>query len=63
MWGIASIRSRLLWYLEATIRMTEDADILPGFRSVARKWLDHLGDRWPSTGTLGLYPAFDVRAV
>jgi hypothetical protein len=62
-WGIASIRSRLLWYLEATIRMTEDADILRGFRSVARKWLDQLRDRWPSTGTLGLYPAFDVRAA
>jgi hypothetical protein len=61
-WGIASIRSRLLWYLEATIGMTEQADILPGLRSIARMWLADLRNRWPSTGTLGLYPAFDLDA-
>jgi hypothetical protein len=53
----------LLWYLEATIGMTEDTDILPGFRSVARTWLDQLRDRWPLTGTLGLYPAFGAGGV
>jgi hypothetical protein len=58
MWGIASIRSRLLWYLEAVITMTEAADALPGFRSTARRWLVVLQDRWPATRPLGLYPAF-----
>jgi aminoglycoside/choline kinase family phosphotransferase len=61
-WGIASVRSRLLWYLEVTIRMTEESDILPGFRSVARIWLVDLRNRWPSTATLGLYPAFDIHS-
>jgi Ser/Thr protein kinase RdoA (MazF antagonist) len=58
MWGIASIRSRLLWYLEVTITMTEAADILPMLRSVARGWLVDLRVRWPSTHPLGLYPSF-----
>jgi len=57
-WGIASMRSRLLWYLEATLGMTKQAGILPGFQSVARTWLTELRDRWPSTAPLGLYPAF-----
>jgi hypothetical protein len=56
--GIASIRSRLLWYPEATIAMTEAADILPNFRSLAGAWLVDLRNRWPSTHPLGLYPAF-----
>jgi hypothetical protein len=56
--GIASIRSRLLWYLEATITMTEAADILPNFRSLARQWLVDLRNRWPLTHPLSLYPAF-----
>jgi hypothetical protein len=58
MWGIASIRSRLLWYLEATVTMTEATAVLPMFRSVARGWLADLRNRWPSTDPLGLYPAF-----
>jgi hypothetical protein len=60
-WGIASIRSRLLWYLEATIAMTEEVEILPGLRAVARPWLSALRDRWPCTEPLGLYPAFATR--
>lgn len=56
--GIASIRSRLLWYLQATIAMTEAADVLPDFRSLARAWLADLRDRWPQTQSLSLYPAF-----
>jgi len=56
--GIASFRSRLLWYLETTITMTEAADVLPDFRSLARIWLADLRDRWPLTQPLGLYPAF-----
>jgi thiamine kinase-like enzyme len=56
--GIASFRSRLLWYLEATIAMTEAADVLPNFRSLVRAWLADLRARWPLTHSLGLYPAF-----
>jgi hypothetical protein len=61
-WGIAPMRSRLLWYLEATIAMTEDADILPGLRSVARNWLRALRARWPATAKLAFYPAFAGRS-
>jgi len=57
-WGIAPMRSRLLWYLEATIAMTEEADILPGLRSIACDWLGALRARWPASESLGLYPAF-----
>jgi hypothetical protein len=57
-WGLASVRSRLLWYIEATIAMTEQADILPGLRAVSRRWLDVLRERWPSSEPLGYYPAF-----
>jgi Ser/Thr protein kinase RdoA (MazF antagonist) len=62
-WGIASIRSRLLWYLEITITMTEAADVLPDFRSAARAWLLDLRKRWPSTHPLGLYPAFQTEVA
>jgi hypothetical protein len=56
-WGIASIRFRLLWYLDVTIAMTEAAEVLPEFRSVAHVWLAYLRTQWPS-GPLSLYPAF-----
>lgn len=61
-WGIASIRSRLLWYLDATIAMAEEMEILPGLRAVARLWLGELRNRWPSTEPLALYPAFVTQA-
>jgi hypothetical protein len=62
-WGIASIRSRLLWYLEVTITLTEAADVLPNFRAAARAWLVDLWNRWPSTHPLSLYPAFQTEAA
>ena len=58
MWGIAPVRSGLLWYLEASIAMGEAADVLPGLRATARGWLDELRSRWPATEVLGFYPAF-----
>lgn len=61
-WGIASIRSRLLWWLEAVIDMTETADILPGLRATARRWLAELQQRWPESRPLGFYPAFTTSA-
>jgi Phosphotransferase enzyme family len=57
-WGIAPVRSRLLWYLEASVAMSEAADVLPGLRATARGWLERLRERWPEAVVLGLYPAF-----
>ena len=58
MWGTWSIRGRLLWYLEAIIRQTEAANLLPGINETARGWLSELRRRWPDAAPLGLYPAF-----
>jgi Phosphotransferase enzyme family len=57
-WGIASIRSRLLWYLEAMIELTGAAGVLPGLRATADIWLADLRRSWPDTTPLGAYPAF-----
>jgi hypothetical protein len=60
-WGIWSIRGRLLWYLEAIIRQTDAANVLPGINEAAQGWLSELRRRWPDTTPLGLYPAFASR--
>lgn len=57
-WGIGSIRGRLLWYLDAVIRITDEANVLPGIRKAARSWLAELSSRWPIATPLGVYPAF-----
>lgn len=57
-WGVASIRSRLLWYLEAVIDMTARARVLPGMALLAETWLADLRGRWPATDPLPVYPAF-----
>jgi hypothetical protein len=57
-WGISTKRSRLLWYLEATIRMNEESDTFPGFVATARAWLADLRARWPGAAPLAFYPAF-----
>jgi hypothetical protein len=38
-WGIASIRSRLLWYLEASAELMGAAEVLPGIRYTVEGWL------------------------
>jgi hypothetical protein len=58
MWGIWSIRGRLLWYLEVVIEMTDATNVLPGINRTARAWLLELRRRWPDATPLGLYPAF-----
>jgi hypothetical protein len=58
MWGIWSIRGRLLWYLEAVIEMTDATNVLPGMNRIARGWLLELQRRWPDATFLGLYPGF-----
>jgi Phosphotransferase enzyme family len=57
-WGIASVRSRLLWYLEASAELFGAAEVLPGIRHTAEAWLAELQNRWSDTQTLGFYPAF-----
>lgn len=57
-WGVASLRSRLLWYLEATIAIAGRANVLPGVQSGAEIWLASLRNRWPATAPLGFYAAF-----
>lgn len=62
-WGLASIRGRLLWYLEAVVDMTARAGILHEINATAGIWLTELRRRWPTATSLGLYPAFVVRTV
>lgn len=57
-WGIATRRSRILWYLEAALCACRRADILPGSAAVMSVWLDRLKERWPESGSLASYPAF-----
>ena len=58
MWGIWSIRGRLLWYLQVVIEMTDATNVLPGLNKTARGWLLELQRRWPGATPLGLYPSF-----
>jgi Phosphotransferase enzyme family len=57
-WGVASLRSRLLWYLEACIDATGKARVLPGIHAAAAVWLADLHRRWPRSNPLAVYPAF-----
>src|ERR1700722_381277 len=57
-WGVASRRSRILYYLESSIEMTARADVLRQTRRLAATWLDDLRRRWPACQPLAPYPAF-----
>ena len=57
-WGIASRRSRLLWYLQAAIDGAERTDTFRALRQLARRWQADLVERWPGCEPLPLYPAF-----
>ncbi len=57
-WGIATLRNRILWHLQAAIEATERAQSMPNLRSVAQSWLTDLARRWPDAEPLPLYPAF-----
>ena len=56
--GRWSIRGRLLWYLQTVVRMSDEADVLPGVKRAAQAWLADLSGRWPGVTPLGLFPAF-----
>ena len=57
-WGVASVRSRLLLYLETVVDLAGAAGVLPEIRRTAEVWLRDLRGRWPQTEALALYPAF-----
>jgi aminoglycoside/choline kinase family phosphotransferase len=57
-WGISSYRNRILHYLDASIALTGEAEVLPAIRSVFEAWRDLLRARWPKSSPLALYPAF-----
>ena len=57
-WGRATTRSRILHYLQAAIRATEQADSLPDVRRLAAEWLARLRTEWPEVVPLEVYPAF-----
>ena len=58
LWGIATMRPRLLARLEAFITTAEEFDHLPAMRGTASRLLEVLVKRWPETPPLPLYPAF-----
>jgi len=60
-WGIAMVRSRILWYLRATIEGCERAGQFAKTSRVARICLDTLTSRWPDTAPLAMYSAFRAR--
>ncbi len=57
-WGIATRRSRILWYLQAARAACAKAEHFAGTRVVLTDWLDQLRERWPASELLALYPAF-----
>lgn len=59
-WGLATRRSRILWYLESAIVACGKAGVLPGTSSVMTTWLARLRQRWPDSTTLVAYPAFSA---
>ncbi len=58
-WGTATRRNRILWYLKATIRACEHADMFPRLTGVLAAWLKHLRQAWIEVEPLAYYPAFE----
>jgi hypothetical protein len=57
-WGRASLRQRILARLEAFMTTSRDLGHFPAVRGTAGRLLDLLGERWPETPSLPLFPAF-----
>jgi tRNA A-37 threonylcarbamoyl transferase component Bud32 len=57
-WGVASVRSRIISRLEIFITTSEKFNYLPTIRSVSSSLLDLLYKFWPEVKLLPLYPAF-----
>ncbi|MEZ4859976.1 MAG: phosphotransferase [Caldilineaceae bacterium] len=57
-WGIASVRARILTWLEIFTATATTHNELPATRGAAGRLLDLLQAHWPETDPLPLYPAF-----
>lgn len=57
-WGRATIRSRIITYLESAIRSAEEANVLPRLCKLADAWRNDLRRRWSDTTPLSDFPAF-----
>ena len=60
-WGVATTRSRILWYLRATIDGCERAGHFAKISQAAQNCLDSLTTQWPDTAPLPMYHAFRER--
>jgi len=57
-WGRASLRQRILARLEAFVITSEEFGRFQAVHETADRLRDTLGERWPETQSLPLYPAF-----
>lgn len=57
-WGRATKRSRIITYLERSVRSADEANVLPRLRELALAWHKDLRGRWPDTAPLSDFPAF-----
>jgi hypothetical protein len=57
-WGVSTLRSRVLFYLARAVEITAHRDGFAGIAKVSAQLLAELGDRWPATTPMALYPAF-----
>jgi hypothetical protein len=57
-WGLASLRQRVLARLQAFVTASEELGLFPAIHGTASHLVDALGERWPETQSLPLYPAF-----
>jgi thiamine kinase-like enzyme len=57
-WGISTLRSRILFYLERAVEIAAHEDELAGIAKAIQLWLATLRDCWPAIAPLAVYPAF-----
>lgn len=60
-WGMASVRQRVLGRLEAFINTSEQFAKFPSLRGLSSRLLELLHRKWTHTPPLSLYPAFQDR--
>lgn len=61
-WGIASIRGRILTHLSAFLSLAEAPEQLPALHDTAVALFNTLQKSWPETNILPTYPAFQAEA-
>ncbi|MGI9486198.1 MAG: phosphotransferase [Geminicoccaceae bacterium] len=58
-WGIAAVRSRILWGVRSACNVMSQAQTLPVLNVLAERWAEDLEDRWEQSEVLSYYPAFE----